>query len=104
LQILISDDLNAQLAKIAHRRERGFDLGRLDGARKVYDLFVDICPVVFDATLADADTARDLLQRMRGISARDAVHAAVMTNHGIKLIAMFDAGFDRIPGIQRFLL
>jgi hypothetical protein len=70
-------------------------------AREVYDLFVQICPIVFDVTLADTDRARDLLLDGRDFSARDAVHAAVMLNHDIEWIATFDAGFDRIPGIRR---
>jgi uncharacterized protein len=36
-------------------------LERCDLPRTVYDLFVQICPVVFDVTLADTDRARDLL-------------------------------------------
>ena len=77
-------------------------LRRLDLAREVYDLFVQICPVVLDVTLADTDQARDLLLDVAGISARDAVHAAVMLNHGVEWIATFDSGFDRVRGIQRF--
>jgi len=38
------------------------------------------------------------------ISARDALHAAVMLNHGIEWIATFDTGFDRVAGIPRFRL
>ena len=33
-------------------------LRRLDLMRRVYDLFVRLCPVVFDVTLADTDRAR----------------------------------------------
>ncbi len=33
-------------------------LQRLDLADKVYDLFVQVCPVVLDVTLADTDRAR----------------------------------------------
>jgi uncharacterized protein len=76
-------------------------LGRLDLAREVYDLFVEICPEVLGVTLADTDRARDLLCGVPGISARDAVHAAVMLNNEIEAIATFDAGFDRVPGIRR---
>ena len=76
-------------------------LGRLDLAGEVYDLFVEICPVVFDVTLADTDRARQLLCVTSGISARDAVHAAVMLNNRVERIATFDAGFDRVPGIRR---
>ena len=76
-------------------------LGRLDLAREVYDLFVDICPVVHGVTLADTDRARDLLCDVEGLSARDAVHAAVMLDHEVEWIATFDAGFDRVPGVRR---
>ena len=67
-------------------------------------MFVDICPVVFDVTLADTDRTRDLLLMTQGVSARGAVHAAVMLNHRIKRIATFDTGFDGIPGIRRFVM
>ena len=76
-------------------------LGRLDLAREVYDLFVDICPVVLGVTLADTDRARDLLCSTAGISARDSVHAAVMLNNEVEWIATFDAGFERVKGIRR---
>ena len=77
-------------------------LGRRDLGREVYNLFVEICPVVLSVTLSDTDVARDLLLSVANISARDAVHAAVMLNHGIESIATFDSGFDHIPGISRF--
>jgi predicted nucleic acid-binding protein len=36
-----------------------------------------------------------------GLSARDAVHLAVMHRRGINRILTFDAGFDGIVGIER---
>jgi uncharacterized protein len=79
-------------------------LGRLDLAREVYDLFVDVCPIVLGVTLADTDRARDLICEAIGPSTRDAVHAAVMLNNDVEWIATFDAGFDEIPGIRRWKL
>ena len=79
-------------------------LQRIELAREVYDLFVAICPNIFAVTLADTNRARDLLTERRGVSARDAVHAAVMLNHGVEWIATFDAGFDRVMGVRRFEL
>lgn len=76
-------------------------LDRRDLAREVYDLFVEVCPVVLSVTLADTDRARDLLMAGMGISARDAVHAGVMLNHGVEWIATYDAGFDRVAGVRR---
>jgi uncharacterized protein len=79
-------------------------IGRLDAAREVYDLFVEMCPVVLSVTLADTDRARDLVCSRLGVSARDAVHGAVMLNHDVEWIATFDAGFDRVPGVRRLKL
>lgn len=75
-------------------------LGRRDLAREVYDLFVQICPVVFDVTLADTDVARDLLATQPDLSARDVMHVAVMQNRGVEVIATFDRGFTGVPGIR----
>jgi predicted nucleic acid-binding protein len=79
-------------------------LGKPELAREVYDLFVEICPVVLPVTLADTDCARDLLVSITGVSARDAVHAAVMRSHELEWIATFDAGFDHVPGVRRIKL
>jgi uncharacterized protein len=77
---------------------------RLDLAREVYDLFVEFCPIVFAVTLADTDRARDLVCGAVDVSARDAVHAAVMMNNDVEWIATFDSGFDGIVGIRRWRL
>lgn len=79
-------------------------LHRVDLARDVYDLFVEICSVIHGVTLADTDRARDLLSAETGISARDAVHAAVMLNREVEWIATFDSGFDEVPGVRRMKL
>jgi predicted nucleic acid-binding protein len=76
-------------------------LGRRDLAAQVYDIFVQICPVVLPVTLPDTDRAKDLLGSLAGVSARDAVHAAVMINNDVRQIATFDAGFDRFDGLTR---
>jgi predicted nucleic acid-binding protein len=76
-------------------------LRRLDLARSVYNLFVDVCPVILGVTLADTDRSRDLICGGAPVSVRDAFHAAVMMSHGIQWIATFDTGFDRISGVRR---
>lgn len=79
-------------------------LRRVDVAREVYDLFVSICPIVFDVTLTDTNRAVDLMEEHESLSARDAIHAAVMLNRGIEWIVTFDGDFDRVKGIRRFVL
>ena len=82
--------------------------GSIDFAGRCIDgppaLFVEICPVVFPVTIADTDRARDILSESSGISARDAIHAAVMQNNDVESIASFDKGFDCITGIRRLRL
>lgn len=79
-------------------------LARRDLGSRVYDLFVEACPEVLDITLADLDRAKELISRTANLSARAAIHAAVMLNHEIEWIATFNREFDRIPGVRRFRL
>jgi uncharacterized protein len=51
---------------------------------------------------ADVEQAKTILLGRPGISARDALHVAIMTRFDIELILRFDTGFDGIPGIRRF--
>jgi hypothetical protein len=77
---------------------------RPDLAVEVYDLFVSLCSTVFPVTLADTDRARDLVRDGAPASMRDLVHAAVMLNNDVSKLASFDAGFDRVKGIDRLPL
>jgi hypothetical protein len=45
--------------------------------------------------------ARDIVLGSASISARDAIHVAVMQAAGIERILSFDRGFDAVPGIAR---
>lgn len=76
-------------------------LRRRDLAAAVYELFVQLCPVVFPVTLADTDRARTLVAANERVSVRDAIHAAVMMNNSVEEIATFDDGFNDIDGIVR---
>jgi len=49
---------------------------------------------------ADVDRARRIVL-ISGLSARDAIHLAVMQRHEIGRILTFDRVFDGLPGIQR---
>ena len=51
--------------------------------------------------MAEVRTARTLIGSEIGISARDALHAAVMRANGVHRILSFDRGFDAVPGIER---
>jgi predicted nucleic acid-binding protein len=51
--------------------------------------------------LVSAERARTIVLGSPRLSARDALHLAVMEQHSIGRILSFDAGFDGHPGIAR---
>ncbi|MDQ2706521.1 MAG: type II toxin-antitoxin system VapC family toxin [Actinomycetota bacterium] len=46
-------------------------------------------------------TAKEVVQAGYQLSARDALHIAIMRRHGLDTIMSFDRGFERYPGITR---
>jgi predicted nucleic acid-binding protein len=50
---------------------------------------------------ATAERAKEIVMGHRLMPARDAVHLAIMGQHGIKRILSFDSGFDSFSGITR---
>lgn len=55
---------------------------------------------VFPVDREDVERARRLLGTT-ALSARDAVHVAIMRRRGVSRILTFDRRFDALPGIQR---
>ena len=62
---------------------------------------LDIVDEVIPIEKADVLRAGEIVGSGALMSARDAVHIAVMVRHGIRSILSFDADFDRWPGLQR---
>ena len=62
---------------------------------------LDIVDEVFPIEKAEVLRAGEITQNRAPLSARDAVHIAVMERHGIRSILSFDGDFDRWPGLQR---
>jgi uncharacterized protein len=50
---------------------------------------------------ADVEDAKDTLLRYPALSARDALHVAIMARHNVTQLLSFDRGFDSYPGIKR---
>ena len=55
---------------------------------------------VFPIERSDVLAARSVLEEAP-LSARDALHVAIMRRHGAGQVLTFDAAFDRVPGITR---
>lgn len=56
---------------------------------------------VYPVERADVEAAKTLLDGIPSLSARDALHVAVMKRREVSRILSFDAGFDAVPGLER---
>jgi uncharacterized protein len=64
-------------------------------------VILDIVDEVIAIEKADVLRAGEIVQHRAMMSARDAVHIAILERHGIRSILSFDADFDRWPGLNR---
>jgi predicted nucleic acid-binding protein len=74
-------------------QRKGFDT--------VNDLLV-IFPNPIQIGREEIETARDLMRAYSVLSARDAIHAAVVQTHDLEGIVTADNVFERIKGVKRF--
>lgn len=76
-------------------------IDRRDGLEPAFDVLRGIVDDVFPIEEADVVAAKSLVQATSGLSARDAVHVAIMRRYGVGDVLTFDRGFDGVPGIKR---
>jgi predicted nucleic acid-binding protein len=69
--------------------------------QSAFDAVLGIVDQVLPVDLAAAQRAKEIVFIRRRLSARDALHLAVMERHGIERILTFDSGFEGFPGITR---
>ena len=74
---------------------------RRDAIQPAFDALLGVVDQVLPVDRAVAERAKQIVLGRRQMSARDAVHLAVMEQHGIDQILTFDSGFDGFPGITR---
>ena len=87
------------LQEILHRYVA---IARRDAIQPAFDALLGVVDEVISIEVADVFRAREFVLGVSNLSARDALHAAVMAREEIDLIMTFDAAFDRIPGVSRF--
>jgi predicted nucleic acid-binding protein len=66
-----------------------------------WEAIVGVVDVIHPVEVEDVSRARRLIAAATSLSARDALHVAVMQRYGITRILSFDTGFDGILGIER---
>jgi predicted nucleic acid-binding protein len=86
------------LQEILHRYVA---IDRRDAIQPAFDALLGVADEVFSTELADVERAKEIVLGNSRLSARDALHLAVMNRHGVARIMSFDSGFDGFPGITR---
>ena len=86
------------LQEILHRYVA---IGRRDAIQPAFDVLLGVVDDVFPIELEDIDGAKKVVDGSLGLSARDALHVAVMKRRNVKRIMSFDSNFDRVPGVTR---
>ena len=74
---------------------------RLEAVPAAFEALDDIVSEVLSFGRAEVGEAKDLLDATPGLSARDAIHLAVMRRAGVNRILSFDRAFDALPGVER---
>ena len=86
------------LQEILHRYVA---INRRHDIQPAFDAILNVVDEVLPVDRAIVERAKQVVLSYQRLSARDAVHLAVMEHHSIDRILTFDAGFDGFPGITR---
>ena len=86
------------LQEILHRYAA---INKLEAIQPAIEALLGTVDDVFAIEKRDAMRAAEIVRNRSVLSARDAVHVAVMERYRIPSILSFDADFDRWPGLKR---
>jgi predicted nucleic acid-binding protein len=86
------------LQELMHRY---VSINRREAIGPAFETLLDFVDVVYPVELADVERAQRILLTSVSLSARDAIHVAIMQGRDIGRIMSFDRAFDGIPGIVR---
>lgn len=86
------------LQEILHRYTA---IDRRDAIQPAFDAILRVVDQVIPIDTSVIERAKQIVLAYRDLSARDAVHLAVMQLNEIEQILSFDAGFDSFPKIKR---
>jgi Predicted nucleic acid-binding protein, contains PIN domain len=76
-------------------------INRRDAIQPAIDLLLGIVDEVFPIGLTDVERATRLVLSTERLSARDALHLALMQSRDVGQVMSFDHAFDGIPGLTR---
>jgi uncharacterized protein len=76
-------------------------VNRRDAIQPAFDALLGIADEVLAVDRVAVIRAKEIVLGNPKLSARDAIHVAIMQQQGIEQILSFDSGFDGFPGIER---
>lgn len=76
-------------------------IDRRDAIQPAFDVLLGIVDEVFPVEQGTIEGAKQIVLGYRHVSARDAIHLAVMDQRNVEQILSFDSGFDSFPTIRR---
>ncbi len=88
------------LQEILHRYVA---IDRRDAIQPCFEVLLEVVDDVLAVDLEIVERARDIVIGHPDLTARDAVHVAIMRAHGIEHILSFDRHFDGVSGITRLV-
>ncbi len=86
------------LQEILHRYVA---IRRRDAIQPAFDALLAIADEVLPVDAQAVERAKTIVLGNEELSARDAIHLAVMQRRGVTRILSFDRGLDVFPGIER---
>jgi predicted nucleic acid-binding protein len=86
------------LQEICHRYVA---INKREAIQPAFDAILGVVDDVLAIERVDVEHTKDTVLRYQSLSARDALHVAVMARHDITRLMSFDRGFDVYPGIER---
>lgn len=76
-------------------------IGRREAIHPAFEVLREVVDEVFPIELPHVERAKEIVSAYTSLSARDALHLAIMEANGVDQIMSFDKGFDAFPGVRR---
>ena len=95
------DDLVTDAGVFQEILHRYVAIQRRDAIAPAFEVLQATTDQTYPVELADTLAAKIILDEIPRMTARDAIHLAIMRRHGISQILSFDSDFDDLPGIAR---
>ena len=81
--------------------QRYVAIKRRNAIQPAFDALLRVADHVYPIEPRDVERAKELLVGLASLSARDALHVAIMDRFKIDRLLSFDAGFDTVKWIER---